>query len=119
MSPQRDRAVFLGAGTAACAACCAGPILGVLAAIGLTTAAATFLFGAVALVIAGAAVLVVLRERRNRSRTRAIDPGAVEVRLTSPAPGTKLVSSTERQVSSASVRKTTSSSLASRRASAS
>lgn len=63
MSSRRDGAAVVGVGVAACAACCAGPILGVLAAIGLTTVAGVVLFGAAGLLIALLAVTVVVRHR--------------------------------------------------------
>lgn len=79
MSAKKENATVLGVGAAACAACCTGPILGVLAAIGLGTAAGLLVVGTVAF-FAGAAViaLVVLRRRR---RTVDCTPIAVE-----PAP---------------------------------
>ena len=84
MSTKRDGAAVVGVGAAACAACCAGPILGVLAAIGLTAAAATFLFGVLALIVAGVAVAVVLRRRRVRRHTCAGDAQPVEVLVAAP-----------------------------------
>ena len=39
MNAKKENASIAGIGVAVCAACCAGPILGVLAAIGLGTAA--------------------------------------------------------------------------------
>ena len=65
MSGKKENASILGIGVAACAACCAGPILGVLAAIGLGTAAGFALFGTIAIVV-GAAIMasVVIRRRR-------------------------------------------------------
>ena len=79
MSAKKENATILGVGVAACAACCAGPVLGVLAAIGLGTAAGFLLVGTVALVVGAALIaLVVLRRRR---RTADCTPMAVE-----PAP---------------------------------
>ncbi|MCU1503162.1 MAG: hypothetical protein JWM12_2516, partial [Ilumatobacteraceae bacterium] len=37
MSSKREGAAVIGAGAAACAACCAGPILGFLGAVGLAS----------------------------------------------------------------------------------
>ena len=48
MSTKKESATLVGVGLAACAVCCAGPILGALAALGLGTAAGLALFGAVA-----------------------------------------------------------------------
>ena len=42
---KKENAAIVGVGVAACAVCCAGPILAVLAAIGLGTAAGFALFG--------------------------------------------------------------------------
>ena len=44
MSAKKENATIIGVGVAACAVCCAGPILG--ARIGLGTAAGFALFGA-------------------------------------------------------------------------
>ena len=44
MSAKKENTAIMGVGVAACAVCCAGPILGVLAAIGLGTAAGFALF---------------------------------------------------------------------------
>lgn len=55
MSAKRENATIIGVAVAACAVCCAGPILGVLAAIGLGTAAVFALFGTIAVVIGAAA----------------------------------------------------------------
>lgn len=69
----RDRAAIIGVGGAACAACCAGPILGLLAAIGISTAAGYALFGIAGLIIAGTLAGIVLYRRR-RSRTTCRGP---------------------------------------------
>jgi hypothetical protein len=57
--PKRDGATVVGVGAAACVACCAGPILAFLAAIGLGTVVGVLLFGVVGLAVAaiGLAVL--------------------------------------------------------------
>jgi mercuric ion transport protein len=81
MSASKEHATILGVGVAACAACCAGPILAVLAALGLGTAVGFVLFGAVTVLIGAAViVLVVLRRgRRNVGCTpRAVEPAPVE-----------------------------------------
>jgi len=67
MNARRENAAIVGVGVAACAACCAGPILGVLAAIGLGTAAGFALFGTIAILIGAAAIAVVLGRRRRRT----------------------------------------------------
>jgi len=59
-------AASVGIGAVACAACCAGPILGVLGAVGLGAAAGVALFGALGLAIAGVVAVVLIRRRRRR-----------------------------------------------------
>lgn len=54
----------LGIGAAACAACCAGPVVGFLAAAGLFTAAGVVLFGAVGLLALAPAGVWWARRRR-------------------------------------------------------
>ncbi len=66
MSAKRDNAALVGVGAAACAVCCAGPILGFLAAIGLGTALGAAIFGFIALLIGAVAVALVLRRRQRR-----------------------------------------------------
>jgi len=65
----------IGVGVVACAACCAGPILGALAAIGIASAVGYLLAGVAALVVgtAAAAWFVV----RRRARQRACVPDRV------------------------------------------
>ena len=81
MSTKKENAAIVGVGVAACAACCAGPILGFLAAIGLGTAVGFALFGSAALVIGAIAIVVVLRRRRRRSDacTTTSAPVAVDI----------------------------------------
>lgn len=76
MSAKKENATILGVGVAACAACCAGPILGVLTAIGLGTAAGFLLVGTVALFVG--AVVIALVVARRRRRTADCTPMAVE-----------------------------------------
>jgi Flp pilus assembly protein TadB len=63
---RKENAAIVGVGVAACAVCCAGPILGVLAAIGLGTAAGFALFGALAIVIGAVLIAFVVVRRRRR-----------------------------------------------------
>jgi ethanolamine transporter EutH len=56
----------LGAGVAACAACCAGPVLGFLAATGIASVVGALLFGVVGLLLV-VAVAAVLWQRRRRA----------------------------------------------------
>lgn len=69
MTTKKQDVALIGAGAAACAVCCAGPILGFLAAIGLGTAAGVAVFGAAGLAIGVIGVLFVLARRRRRSAT--------------------------------------------------
>ena len=64
MSSKRQDLVLVGAGAAACAVCCAGPILGFLAVIGLGTVLGVALFGTIGLVIAAIGIIVMVRRRR-------------------------------------------------------
>jgi hypothetical protein len=84
MTERREGAATTGAlvvAGAACAACCAGPILGVIAAIAGLGAIGVALFGAVALlVIAPLATYLIARRRRRVSC--ATEPVAVD--FTSP-----------------------------------
>lgn len=74
MSPVRERTAIIGVGVAACAVCCAGPIIGVLAAIGVGSAAGFALFGTVALLIGVALAALVLARRRTRTTTCTSTP---------------------------------------------
>lgn len=73
MTTKKQDVALVGAGVAACAVCCAGPIVGFLAAIGLGTAAGAMLYGTIAVVI-GAAVAVVVVRRRRRAKVCATIP---------------------------------------------
>ena len=86
MSAKKENAAIIGVGVVACAACCAGPILGLLGAIGLGTAAGFALFGTFAFVVGLAAVAYVVVRRRRRIADCAVDvaPAAVPVELTLP-----------------------------------
>lgn len=79
---MKENAAILGVGVAACAACCAGPIIGVLAAIGLGTAAGFALFGTLAILVGAAVAGFVFLRRRRRSAAcgpvQAPRPVAVE-----------------------------------------
>lgn len=63
-SSTKEGAGLLGIGVAACAVCCAGPILGFLAAIGIGTVVGVAVFGVVGLAIALLAIVPVVRRRR-------------------------------------------------------
>ena len=64
MTTKKQDVALIGAGAAACAVCCAGPILAFLAAIGLGTAAGVAVFGAAGLAVAAIGLVVVLRRHR-------------------------------------------------------
>ncbi|HEY7626377.1 MAG TPA: hypothetical protein VH761_04895 [Ilumatobacteraceae bacterium] len=83
MSSTRDNAAIVGVGAAACAVCCAGPILAFLAAIGLGTALGVAVFGSSALIVGAAVAVVVLRRRRRRAEACSPEPATVAVELTS------------------------------------
>ena len=74
MKVQKETATIAGVGAAACAICCAGPIVGLLAAIGIGTAAGFALFGTIAAVIGTFFVTMVLVQRRRRRRAATCAP---------------------------------------------
>jgi mercuric ion transport protein len=73
----------LGVGVAACAACCAGPILGALGAIGIASAAGYLVAGSLA-VAAGLLAVAVLVVRRRRRRVAGAAPGAAVAFVDAP-----------------------------------
>jgi len=81
VSTGKERAAVVGVGAVACAACCAGPILGFLAAIGLGTAAGFAVFGTGAIVIGALAVVVVMRRRHRRATSCAAVAAPVAVAM--------------------------------------
>lgn len=81
MSVKKENATIVGVGAVACAACCAGPVLGFLAAIGLGTAAGFALFGTAALAMGALAIVVVVRRRRRRAISCAVTTGRVPVEM--------------------------------------
>jgi hypothetical protein len=83
MSQIKDRHL-VGAGVAACAVCCASPILAVLGIAGVAATVATVVFVGVVfgLAVGVAALLAVWhRKRQTRRRTCANDAGPVDVEL--------------------------------------
>ena len=64
MSTKKETAAIVGVGVAACTACCAGPLLAFLAALGLGTAIGVALFGTIGVVIAAIVVVILVRRRR-------------------------------------------------------
>jgi len=87
MSVKRENVAIVGVGVVACAACCAGPILGFLAAIGLGTAVGFAVFGTVALVLGALAVLLVFGRRRRRRAACASPQAPVAVTVSPPRAG--------------------------------
>ncbi len=61
-----DSLKLAGVGAVACVACCAGPLLGLLAAVGIATVLGYVLFGLVAIAVGTALVALVLRTRAKR-----------------------------------------------------
>lgn len=81
MTVKKEHTTILGVGAAACAACCAGPILGILTAIGLGTAAGFLLTGDLALLVGAAAIAVVVLRRHQRTITwppLVVDPSPIQ-----------------------------------------
>jgi len=80
--PDRAGAGLLGLGAAACAACCAGPIAGLLTAAGVTAVLGTVVFGVAGLAMVAVVVAVLWRRRRARSCAPSASPdGPVRVDL--------------------------------------
>lgn len=77
-SPKKEHFGIVGFGAAACAACCAAPILGVIAGIAAMGVFAATLFGLAAVVVAALAIGVVVLRRRRSTATCAA-PGPVTV----------------------------------------
>jgi hypothetical protein len=83
MTTKKQDVTLVGAGVAACAVCCAGPIFGFLAAIGLGTAVGAVMYGTIAgLIGAAVAVVVVMRRRRRAEACATIPPASARVELT-------------------------------------
>ena len=73
MSAKSDGAKVAGVAVVACAACCVGPIIAFLGAVGLGTVLGVFLFGLVGLGVAGLGALLWLRHRK-RQKACAVTP---------------------------------------------
>jgi len=83
----RDGAAVVGVGAAACAVCCAGPIVAFLGAIGVGTVFGIALFGVFGLLVAALAIpLLVRRWRRRRAVPSVRVPVIVRRRSQSSAP---------------------------------
>ena len=72
MTAGKNGAKTVGPAAAACVACCAGPIIGFLAAISLGTVLGVFVFvfGAAGLAVVGVGGLWSLRRRRHQQSCR-------------------------------------------------
>jgi hypothetical protein len=79
VSDRAANAGLVGVGVAACAVCCAGPILGVLAAIGLGTALGVAVFGIAGLAIALLVVVPIVRRRRQAAACPPADTTTVTI----------------------------------------
>lgn len=87
-TPDRKSGLgVLGTGAAACAACCAGPVLGFLAATGVATLLGAVVFGAIGVVavLAGAAVFRHRRRRRNQRCAPATTPVPLDAPVRKPS----------------------------------
>jgi uncharacterized protein (DUF58 family) len=85
----KDRHLF-GAGAAACAVCCAVPLLTLVGIAGAAATVATFVFAGVVfgLVVAAAALLAVWSQRRQRQREACTpDAGPVDLEFSAEPPG--------------------------------
>jgi len=72
---------MIGVGAAACAACCAGPILGFLGAVGLGTISGVLLFGVAGTLVAAVGIAALTLRRRRRGTACATGRGAVAVAM--------------------------------------
>lgn len=77
-TPDKTTALAGVGATAACAACCAGPILAALSAVGLGTVLGVAVFGVAGLAVAVLGVVLVLRSRRSATSCATVaEPVAV------------------------------------------
>jgi hypothetical protein len=67
LSSKKENLALVGVGAAACAVCCAGPIIGFFTAVGLGTLIGVVLFGSIGIAIAAIGSIVVLGRRRRRT----------------------------------------------------
>ena len=67
----------VGVGAAACAACCAGPILGFVAATGIASVLGAVVFGVLGLAVVLTVAAMLYQRRRRKARQCAPTAGAV------------------------------------------
>lgn len=84
---KNDKARIAGVGALACVACCVGPIVGSLAAIGIGTAVGYAVFGAISLVGGVLAVGFVLRRRQRQATERTASAEPISVALSATRVG--------------------------------
>jgi hypothetical protein len=72
-----SRRGLLGLGSAACAACCTGPLLAAVGSIAALGVAATLIFGATALAVAGGVIAALVASRRRSARRAQPSPQPV------------------------------------------
>ena len=77
-SPKAGLGV-IGAGAAACAACCAGPVLGFFAATGIASVVGALVFGLVGLIVVLAIAAVLWQRRRPGAGHCTPEPGPVQL----------------------------------------
>lgn len=71
MSTNKQGVAIVGVGAVACAACCAAPGLGFLAALSAGTILGVTLFGVFGLLVAAVGIAWLVRRRRRRATCRA------------------------------------------------
>ena len=81
MSGEKPNRAIVGVGVAACAVCCAGPILGVLAAIGVSTGFGYAFFGLGAVIVGAAVAVLVVPRRRRRAVSTPVELVSLGKRL--------------------------------------
>jgi hypothetical protein len=69
---RKESKAMIGVVAVACAACCAGPIIAFVAALGLGTILGTVVFGLAGLLVGLAAIALVVLRRRRRQARRAV-----------------------------------------------
>lgn len=93
-APKRSAAGIVGFGAAACAACCAGPVVAFLAAAGLLTVGSVAMFGVAGLLVTIPAAVWFRRSRSNQTACATAEVVSVEL-STRPANTTPARSGTD------------------------